>query len=131
MLKHVITSSLITSRLCANLTYFGLTLNIQSFAGSIYVNLAIAGALEFVGSLFGQLIINTRFGRRIPASALYFLSGLSLLLIIAVPSGKQENLFCYAQFCFYVRPCNVGIQNPAISTHALIPLSDYCCPKNG
>ena len=52
------------------------------------MNLAIAGALEFVGTLFGQLIISTRLGRRLPTSALYLLSGASLLLILAIPSGK-------------------------------------------
>ena len=75
------------SRFTANMAYYGLSMNIQALAGSIYVNLAIAGALELISVVIGPFMINSPLGRRGSMCCLYLLSGLSLLLVLAVPEG--------------------------------------------
>ena len=69
------------------MAYYGLTINMQALAGSVYVNLAIAGSLEVLGAVLGPAIINSRLGRRGTTCGLFLLSGLALLLVLAVPKG--------------------------------------------
>ena len=79
-------------RFVAALTYYGLTLNVGSLAGSIYVNLTIAGVLELLAYVLSQFIISSPLGRRVTTASLCVLAGLCLMFTLAVPTGKKINV---------------------------------------
>ena len=69
--------------------YFGLTLNIGSLAGDIYLNLFLTGMLEILAYILSFIAIRSPLlGRRITNSSLYILAGLSLLCTLAVPTRE-------------------------------------------
>ncbi|KAG1652166.1 Organic cation transporter protein [Nymphon striatum] len=65
--------------------YFAFTLNIDDIAGSIFTNMIISYALEFVG-LFIASILMLKIGRRLPTTFLMIFAGTTILLSIAIPT---------------------------------------------
>ncbi|KAF4523819.1 hypothetical protein B566_EDAN008054 [Ephemera danica] len=74
-----------------NASYFGLSFNTGSLAGNPYINFVICGMVEFPGYLIVLFTVN-RVGRKPVQSTALLVTGLSLLLTIAVPQGKTFSL---------------------------------------
>ncbi len=80
------------SRLCrfvVSYVYYGIAMNISDLGGNIFVNFVISAAAEFP-AYFLSTVIAHFCGRVVPLSATFFLSGLCLLLVAAVPAREFQ-----------------------------------------
>ncbi|XP_039301051.1 organic cation transporter protein isoform X1 [Nilaparvata lugens] len=68
----------------ASITYYAIALNADNFTANIYIYCALNGAVEAPGYVLSFLCLMT-FGRKPVSSLLFFITGLSLLLILIVP----------------------------------------------
>ncbi|GFV95749.1 hypothetical protein TNCV_1727991 [Trichonephila clavipes] len=68
--------------------YYGLSFNTNDFAGNPYLNLFVAGALEFPSYAFLFWSIN-KWGRRFTLVLLMMVGGGACTFIVAVPSGEH------------------------------------------
>ena len=72
----------------ASFVYYGISLNSSELGGSPYINFLISGGVELPAYVLAMVLPQMRFGRVITFSSSYLASGVVMLLIIAVPSGK-------------------------------------------
>ncbi|XP_066991264.1 organic cation transporter protein isoform X2 [Anabrus simplex] len=70
------------------MTYYALSLNADNFTADKYIYIAIAGALEAVSYVMPIPILRW-VGRRPTSGAMYLVSGISLLSIMAVPRDNS------------------------------------------
>lgn len=71
----------------ASVVYYGITFSIPNLSGNASLNFFIAGALETTARFIGYFIIN-RFGRRIPLSVCFILSG-----VLCMVSGCVNKVY--------------------------------------
>ncbi|GAB6024859.1 hypothetical protein CHUAL_009976 [Chamberlinius hualienensis] len=74
----------------ASVVYYGITLSIPNLNGNPSLNFFIVGALETTSRFAGYFIIN-KFGRRIPMSICYVLSGIVCIVAGSLTSSLPVN----------------------------------------
>ncbi|CAB3991007.1 organic cation transporter -like [Paramuricea clavata] len=72
-----------------SLDYYGLSLNISSFAGNKYLNFFISGALEPI-IITSTIVILNRFGRRIPVCVIFLVAGSALIIAGVLPKSNKS-----------------------------------------
>ncbi len=72
-----------------SMVYYGLTLNSETLVpgGDFHINFMVAGLTEFPAYAI-TIIVLLYFGRRLPLCILTFLGGVSLIVLLFVPSGE-------------------------------------------
>ncbi|KAJ4449850.1 hypothetical protein ANN_01256 [Periplaneta americana] len=73
------------------MTYYALALNADNFTANKYIYVAVAGAVEAVGYVLPIPMLKFM-GRRTTSVVLYFISGVSLLLIIPIPQDMSMTI---------------------------------------
>lgn len=75
------------------MVYYGLVLNAAVLApeANLYINVLIAGLLEFPAYIFA-IVICLFYGRRLPLFGVFLLGGLALIIILPVMDCKRKNL---------------------------------------
>lgn len=71
-------------------TYYGLSWNTSNLGGNDLLNFVISGAVEIPGYSFLLVTLN-RWGRRSILCGTMVTAGVSLLLTMAVPNGKNRS----------------------------------------
>ena len=93
LFKHkelALVSLMVGLAFCVNtLVYYGLSLNVASFAGSVYVNNAINGALELPAYLLVAISVD-KFGRRLTNSGFLIGGGLACLGCMALEEAARN-----------------------------------------
>ncbi len=74
-------------RFVVSFVYYGIAMNVSDLGGNVYINFLISAATEFPAYGVGWALPHYC-GRVIPLSVLFILSGVSLLLVAAVPACK-------------------------------------------
>ena len=69
---------------------YGLNLNWQALTGSVFLNFVVASILYFPAKGVG-LLMNMKFGRRVPYITVLLLSGVTLFLILAFEKDQYYN----------------------------------------
>lgn len=72
------------------LVYYGISFNTGELAGDPYLNFTLSVTLELVAILVSHYVLE-KIGRKIPYSVNMALSGLVLLMVLFVPTGKSKS----------------------------------------
>lgn len=72
------------------MVYYGVSLNVSSFAGDVFVNNAIAGAVEFPGYMICVPLLY--WGRKKGLASMMLLAGVCLI-VVPFTSGKLSLIF--------------------------------------
>lgn len=75
-------------RFANSITYYGLSWNTSNLGGNDYLNFVVSGAVEFPAYTFLIFTLN-KWGRKHILCGCMVTAGISLLLTMAVPNGKN------------------------------------------
>ncbi|XP_061399579.1 organic cation transporter protein [Musca vetustissima] len=94
--------------------YFGLTLHLSNLGGNIYVNTAIAGAVEAVSICLSVFVV-LKLGIRLNLIAYMLIPGICCLAVNIVPKGDEH--FIYVIALAMIAKCIIGANNAIIPTY--------------
>uniref|UniRef100_A0A1I8N8U5 Major facilitator superfamily (MFS) profile domain-containing protein n=1 Tax=Musca domestica TaxID=7370 RepID=A0A1I8N8U5_MUSDO len=94
--------------------YFGLTLHLSNLGGNIYVNTAIAGAVEAVSICLSVFVV-LKLGIRLNLIAYMLIPGICCLAVNIVPKGDENLIYVIA--LAMIAKCIIGANNAIIPTY--------------
>ncbi|XP_023932333.1 organic cation transporter protein-like [Lingula anatina] len=86
----------LTANVCFNwmvnsMVYYGLTLNLESLGGNLYLNFLLMGAIEFPGYTLALVLLD-KIGRRRTLSMFMVLGGVACIVSGSLPAGTLSYL---------------------------------------